>query len=190
MTTLRCGICENVTYQKLYPMKRHILEQHSGFCLRCLECQRYFSRIPTGHPVCGKIRNPRTIYFQRNTGVKGDEARRAYDSYIKDTLPSFIIEERPPLFPPPPPLVSPLRDLYSDLAGLERGYNDMPVVEEYVPSGHKRAADTDSVYVPTQKRPRTSTPISDIPDSPMFPFRMYMWTLKRKRMFQWIQPCL
>ncbi len=59
-----------------------------------------------------------------------------------------------------------MRDLYSDLAGLERGYNDIPSHEEYVPSGKKRAADTDTVYVPTQKRPRTSTPISDIPDSP------------------------
>ena len=72
--------CGDVTFKRKYLLERHILERHSDFCWRCLDCKKLFNRQNDPHSTC-KVSAEDMIWFQNSTGIKGKETEEALDRY-------------------------------------------------------------------------------------------------------------
>ena len=86
-------------------MTRHLLEQHSGFSYKCLNCKKIVPRLKK-HPGCNAGKASMRL-FHRNTGKTGTEAQAMLDGY-KSTMDQFF--EETSRFARVPAKISPIKD--------------------------------------------------------------------------------
>ena len=89
MTKWLCVKCEDVSFEKEWFVRRHLLERHSDFCWKCPDCKKLFNRKTSPHGNCN-VKAEDMICFQNSTGVRGEEAEKALENFKRYELPKFI----------------------------------------------------------------------------------------------------
>jgi hypothetical protein len=81
----KCGVCRtNQIFDRKFLVKRHLLEQHSGFAYICAGCNMIFPRMDNYTSCSGKYGTSRRMdIMRRSDGVSGREAERDYEDYIR-----------------------------------------------------------------------------------------------------------
>ena len=81
----KCGVCRtDQTFDRKFLVKRHLLEQHSGFAYICAGCNMIFPRRDNHTSCSGRYGSSRRMeIMRRSDGVSGREAERDYEEYIR-----------------------------------------------------------------------------------------------------------
>jgi hypothetical protein len=79
----KCGVCRtDQIFDRKFLVKRHIIEQHSGFAYICDGCQMIFPRRENHTSCSGKFGPSRRMcIMRRSDGVSGEEAEREFEQY-------------------------------------------------------------------------------------------------------------
>ena len=102
-----CLLCPNKKeFDKCWKVRKHLEEQHSGFCYMCPTCDKTLVRRQS-HLECPNVKPRDLIPMHRQTGTHGEEAARMLREYKEKQMPNQWEErlKRTPLLPTP---VSPL----------------------------------------------------------------------------------
>ena len=102
-----CLLCPNKKeFDKCWKVKKHLEEQHSGFCFMCPTCDKTLVRRQS-HLECPNVKPRELIPMHRQTGTHGEEAARMLREYKEKQMPNQWEErlKRAPLLSTP---VSPL----------------------------------------------------------------------------------
>ena len=131
-------------------MTRHLLEQHSGFSYKCLNCKKFVPRLKK-HPGCNAGTASMRL-FHRNTGKTGTEAQAMLDGY-KSTMEQFF--EETSRFARVPPQISPIKDpLPGRVNRLEGLYRNKPTTSfDSVPPKKKLRLETGTSHTPSMLVP-------------------------------------
>ena len=102
-----CLLCPNKKeFDKCWKVRKHLEDQHSGFCYMCPTCDKTLVRRQS-HLECPNVKPRDLIPMHRQTGTHGEEAARMLREYKEKQMPNQWEErlKRTPLLPTP---VSPL----------------------------------------------------------------------------------
>ena len=131
-------------------MTRHLLEQHSGFSYKCLNCKKFVPRLKK-HPGCNAGTASMRL-FHRNTGKTGTEAQAMLDGY-KSTMEQFF--EETSRFARVPAQINPIKDpLPGRVNRLEGLYKNKPTTSfDSVPPKKKHRLETGTSHTPSMLVP-------------------------------------
>ena len=131
-------------------MTPHLLEQHSGFSYKCLNCKKFVPRLKK-HPGCNAGTASMRL-FHRNTGKTGTEAQAMLDGY-KSTMEQFF--EETSRFARVPTQISPIKDpLPGRVNRLEGLYKNKPTTSfDSVPPKKKLRLETGTSHTPSMLVP-------------------------------------
>lgn len=78
-----CKLCyPSLTFDRKFLVKRHIMEQHSGFAFICTGCQMIFHRRDNHTSCHGKYSSSRKMeVVRRSDGMRGSRAQDELDKY-------------------------------------------------------------------------------------------------------------
>lgn len=78
-----CKLCyPSLTFDRKFLIKRHIMEQHSGFAFICTGCQMIFHRRDNHTSCHGKYSSSRKMeVVRRSDGMRGSRAQDELDKY-------------------------------------------------------------------------------------------------------------
>ena len=141
-------------------MTRHLLEQHSGFSYKCLNCKKFVPRLKK-HPGCNAGTASMQL-FHRNTGKTGTEAQAMLDGY-KNTMEQFF--EETSRFARVPAQISPIKDpLPGRVNRLEGLYKNKPTTsfDSVPPQEETSVGDGDQSY-PINAGPNRRTKLEPRP---------------------------
>lgn len=85
----RCGICKDLTFKSKYQCTLHLKEQHSGIVFKCNLCNKIFRTNHNPHK-CKAGKEDYTL-FNQSTGVKGEDARKQLDKFMKRVDKKIIV---------------------------------------------------------------------------------------------------
>ena len=98
-----CLLCPNKKeFDKCWKVRKHLEEQHSGFCYMCPTCDKTLIRRQS-HVECPNVKPRDLIPMHRQTGTHGEEAARMLREYKEKQMPNQWEErlKRTPLLPTP-----------------------------------------------------------------------------------------
>ncbi|KAK3593307.1 hypothetical protein CHS0354_031367 [Potamilus streckersoni] len=82
VTQWECGVCHDFHFVRRSDVRRHLIEQHSGFGWKCKGCKKIFGRRGVRNQNCIFVDGNQVVMVNRLTGITGPEAEHQMQEFL------------------------------------------------------------------------------------------------------------